>query len=171
MEDENLHSLEGTEGMMVRWMCGVSLKDRKQSEDLYSVLGVPECGWCGEHGRLRWFGLQNLSAGCKHDTTTKFRILYRGSPFQSLTHPSSPDDARMVPVMFQLRRHTWRKKYGLFKWSGRQRRLFTKNRKIKKLRCPHVCVEIFLTCYLQSFRKHRECASICARSWRKFCGR
>ena len=42
-------------------------------------------------------------------------------------------------------------------------RLFTKNRKIEKLRCPYVCVEIFLTCYLQSFRKRKECASICAR--------
>ena len=31
-------------------------------------------------------------------------------------------------------------------------RLFTKNRKIEKLRCPYVCVEIFLTWYLQSFR-------------------
>ena len=26
--------------MMVRWMCSVSLKDRKQSEDLYSLLGI-----------------------------------------------------------------------------------------------------------------------------------
>ena len=37
---ENLHSLERTERMMVRWMCGVSLKDRKRSVDLYSLLGV-----------------------------------------------------------------------------------------------------------------------------------
>ena len=26
--------------MMVRWMCGVSLKDRKSSVDLYSLMGV-----------------------------------------------------------------------------------------------------------------------------------
>ena len=32
--------MERAEHMMVRWMCGVSLKDRKQSEDLYSFLGV-----------------------------------------------------------------------------------------------------------------------------------
>ena len=33
MKAENLHSgLERTEYTMVRWMCGVSLKDRKQSE-------------------------------------------------------------------------------------------------------------------------------------------
>ena len=28
------------ERMMVRWMCGVSLKDRKQSEVFFSFLGV-----------------------------------------------------------------------------------------------------------------------------------
>ena len=38
-------------------------------------------------------------------------------------------------------------------------RLFTKNHKIGKLRCPYVCVEIFLTWYLQSHRKRKECAS------------
>ena len=34
MKADNLRSLERTERMMVRWMCGVSLKDRKRSEDL-----------------------------------------------------------------------------------------------------------------------------------------
>ena len=27
---------------MVKWMCGVSLKDRKRRVDLYSLLGVDE---------------------------------------------------------------------------------------------------------------------------------
>ena len=40
MKKANLQSLERTERMMVRWMCGVSLKDRKRSVDLYSLLGV-----------------------------------------------------------------------------------------------------------------------------------
>ena len=34
MKADDLRSLERTERMMVRWMCGVSLKDRKHSEDL-----------------------------------------------------------------------------------------------------------------------------------------
>ena len=34
MKKANLQSLERTEWMMVRWMCGVSLKDRKRSMDL-----------------------------------------------------------------------------------------------------------------------------------------
>ena len=56
MKAENLHSLERAERMMVRWMCGVSLKDRKRSEDLYSLLGVRSVAKVVRHGRLRWFG-------------------------------------------------------------------------------------------------------------------
>ena len=33
-------NLQSQEKMMVRWMCGVSLKDRKQSVDLYNFLGM-----------------------------------------------------------------------------------------------------------------------------------
>ena len=40
MKADDLRSLERTERMMVRWMCGVSLKDRKRSEDLYNLLGI-----------------------------------------------------------------------------------------------------------------------------------
>ena len=50
---ENLYSLERAEHMMVRWMYGVSLK---QSEVLYSLLGVQSVTEVARHGRLRWFG-------------------------------------------------------------------------------------------------------------------
>ena len=36
MKAENLQNLGRAERMMVRWMCGVTLKDRKQSEVLYN---------------------------------------------------------------------------------------------------------------------------------------
>ena len=55
MKAENLHSLERAQRMMVRWMCGVSLKDRKRSEVLYSLLGVHSMANVVRHGRL-WFG-------------------------------------------------------------------------------------------------------------------
>ena len=42
MKAENLHSLERTDRMMVRWMCGVSLKDKKRSVDLY-FFGYKKC--------------------------------------------------------------------------------------------------------------------------------
>ena len=53
MKAENLHSLER---MMVRWICGVSLKDRKYSVDLYSILGIQSVADVVRRGRLRWFG-------------------------------------------------------------------------------------------------------------------
>ena len=56
MKADDLRSLERTERMMVRWMCGVSLKDRKRSEDLYNLLGINCVADVVRHGRLRWFG-------------------------------------------------------------------------------------------------------------------
>ena len=40
---------------MVRSMCGVSLKDRKRSEDLNSFLSIQSVADVVRHGRLRWF--------------------------------------------------------------------------------------------------------------------
>ena len=65
MGDEgcNLHSLVRAERMMVRWMCGVSLNDRKPSEVLYSLLGVQSMAEVVRHGRLRWFGHLERKSG------------------------------------------------------------------------------------------------------------
>ena len=41
--------------MMVRWMCGVSLKDRKQC-DLYSLLIIQSVANVVRCRRLRWLG-------------------------------------------------------------------------------------------------------------------
>ena len=56
MKKANLQSLEKTEWVMVLWMCRVSLKDRKCSVDLYSLLGVQSVDEVVRRGRLRWFG-------------------------------------------------------------------------------------------------------------------
>ena len=56
MKVENWHSLERTERMMVRWMCGVTLKNRVHSADLYIRLGVQCVADVVRRGRLRWFG-------------------------------------------------------------------------------------------------------------------
>ena len=37
---------------MMRWMCGVSLKHRKRSVDLYCLLSVQSVGDVVKHGRL-----------------------------------------------------------------------------------------------------------------------
>ena len=49
--------------MMVRWMCGVSLKDRKHSVDLYSLLRVQSVAEVVRRGRLRWFGHVERKSG------------------------------------------------------------------------------------------------------------
>ena len=63
MKNANLQSLERTERMTVRWMCGVSLKDRKHIVDLYSLLGVESVDVVGRRGRLRWFGHVERKSG------------------------------------------------------------------------------------------------------------
>ena len=55
MKKANLHSLERMEQMMLRFMCGVSLKDSRGSVDLYSLLGVQSVADVVRRGRLRWF--------------------------------------------------------------------------------------------------------------------
>ena len=52
----DLRSLERTELIMVKWMCGVSLKDKKRSEDLCSLLVINCVADVVRCGRLRWFG-------------------------------------------------------------------------------------------------------------------
>jgi hypothetical protein len=48
--------LERTERMMVRWMCGVSLKDRICSQKLLDRLGIVGVAERVVRSRLRWFG-------------------------------------------------------------------------------------------------------------------
>ena len=59
----NLQSLERTERMMVRWMCGVSLNDRKRSADLCSLLGEQSVDEVVRRGRLRWIGHVERKSG------------------------------------------------------------------------------------------------------------
>jgi hypothetical protein len=56
MKAEDMQRLERTERMMVRWMCGVSLKNRISSKDLRVRLGIEGIDEIVERGRLRWFG-------------------------------------------------------------------------------------------------------------------
>ena len=53
---EDMQRLERTERMMVRWMCGVRLSDKKASEELLSQLEIESVSVVVRRGRLRWFG-------------------------------------------------------------------------------------------------------------------
>ena len=55
MKKANLQSLERKKKMMVIWMCGMSLNDRKRSVDLYSLLRVQSGANVVRRGRFRWF--------------------------------------------------------------------------------------------------------------------
>ena len=41
---------------IIRWMCGVSMKDRRTSEDLRRLFGVEHITTFIRRGRLRWYG-------------------------------------------------------------------------------------------------------------------
>ena len=53
---ENVVALQPAEMRMVRWMCGVKLKDRLPSKELRERLGVDDIPLVMQQNRLRWYG-------------------------------------------------------------------------------------------------------------------
>src|SRR5437867_1796409 len=51
-----MQRLERTENIMIRWMSGVTLKDKRSSEELRRGLGIVGVDRVVRCGRLRWFG-------------------------------------------------------------------------------------------------------------------
>jgi hypothetical protein len=56
MKVEDKQRLERTENMMVRWMCGASVRDRIRTEELRGRLAIEGIADIVRRGRLRWFG-------------------------------------------------------------------------------------------------------------------
>ena len=56
MKVEDMQRLERTERAMVRWMCGVSLKEKIQSVNLLERLGIMSITELVLRHRLRWYG-------------------------------------------------------------------------------------------------------------------
>ena len=56
MNAEQLQRLDRTEMRMVRWMCGVSLRERETSNALRQRIGIEAVGDVVKRGRLRWLG-------------------------------------------------------------------------------------------------------------------
>ena len=52
---ENIEPLQRAEMKMVRWMCGVKLKDRLPSKELRERLGVDDIALVLQQNRLRWY--------------------------------------------------------------------------------------------------------------------
>lgn len=101
MKVEDLHRLERTERMMVRWMCGVTLKDRKGSEDLLGRLGIESIAEVVRRSRLRWFGhVERMSAAnwvsaCREIEVAGCRGRGRG---RKTWHECVVDDMRRLGV-------------------------------------------------------------------------
>jgi len=53
---ENVVALQLAEMRMVRWMCGVKLKDRLPSKELRERLGIDGIALVLQQNRLRWWG-------------------------------------------------------------------------------------------------------------------
>ena len=53
---ENVVALQRAEVRMVRWMCGVKLKDRLPSKELRERLGVDDIALVLQQNRLHWYG-------------------------------------------------------------------------------------------------------------------
>ena len=53
---ENVVALQRAEMRMVRWMCGVKLKDRLPSKELRERIGVDDIALILPQNRLRWYG-------------------------------------------------------------------------------------------------------------------
>ena len=56
MNVEQQNRLERTEMRMVRWMCGVSLTERRTSDELRGMMGIKPVLAVVRRGRLRWMG-------------------------------------------------------------------------------------------------------------------
>ena len=53
---ENVVALQRAEMRMVRWMCGVKLKDRLPSKELRERLGIDDIALALQQNRLCWYG-------------------------------------------------------------------------------------------------------------------
>jgi len=53
---ENVVALQRAEMIMVRWMCGIKLKDRFPSKELRERLVIDDIALVLQQNRLRWYG-------------------------------------------------------------------------------------------------------------------
>ena len=56
LRKENVVALDRAEMRMVRWMCGVKLKDRLPSKELRERLRIDDIALVLQQNRLRWYG-------------------------------------------------------------------------------------------------------------------
>ena len=71
LKEDDISRIVRTDMQMVRWMCNVSLRDRKSSEELRNRLGIAIITDVMRQTRLRWFGhvermdIENPVSNCR----------------------------------------------------------------------------------------------------------
>src|SRR6267154_1727176 len=73
MKVDDIQRLRRTENNMVRWMSGVTMKDRKTSEELRQGMGIESVDRVVSRGRLRWYG--HVERKAADDWVSKCRSL------------------------------------------------------------------------------------------------
>ena len=57
LTESDISRIDQTNMQMVQWMCHVSVRDRKSSEELQNKLGITNITDVLHQTKLRWFGL------------------------------------------------------------------------------------------------------------------
>ena len=120
---KNLVTLQRAEMRMVRWMCGVKLKDRLPSKELRERLGIDDIALVLQQNRLRWYGHVLRK---DDDDWVKKCIEYeveglrpRGRPKRTWREVVQEDcQARKMNKMDAIDRCKWRKMIKDVRWSG-----------------------------------------------------
>ena len=71
VKEEDTMRLERADRAMIRWICGVSFRDRVSSSELRSRLGLRSIDELMRDKRLRWFGHVERSDGAWIDKCRK----------------------------------------------------------------------------------------------------
>jgi len=71
---KNVVALQRAEMRMVRWMCGVKLKDRPPSKELRNRLSIDDIALVLQQNRLRWYGHVLMIIGWRNVWSMKFRV-------------------------------------------------------------------------------------------------
>ena len=77
VKKEDTHRIVRTDRAMIRWICGVSLKDEKSSEELLKLLDIEDIELKMRNDRLRWYG--HVERKGKDDWVRGVRTLEMGS--------------------------------------------------------------------------------------------
>ena len=123
VKKENVVALQRAEMRMVRWMCGIKLKDRLPSKEMRERLGTDDIALVLQQNRLHWYGHVLWK---EDDDWVKKCMEYevegprpRGRPKRTWREAVREDcQARKLNKEDAIDRCKWRKMIKNVRWSG-----------------------------------------------------